>query len=1041
MAPSRATSVWAAPAVGHRSRHLVMLARPSRILLAAIGATVLLDACELLGRRTSSPKGRRSYILVAAETGFTGYESCPCLPELRPADQQIQNANGRFGYGVGRCWNWDEYNSSSACPRETGTPCLSNPAVCGEGGYCNEATGQCMCDFVHCAHHGTCHPQWVTETCAGNLSSSEKGAWCSQPWCYVNLSMCANYIYAEKSSTMSAVIGDVGFSYQTCGGRNLWNMDVYLVIQDPRNENGHADPYWENVVKGLQGTFQGSIKSTSRPKDPWEEQDAVQQIITRQMKAPDVKTKKLGNRFNRTVVIAAVMDASLCAQSNNATAASHCQFPNDGWAYEPILQTDASVIFLEVGPNPQRAHGWKKLPYVLMPDNQRGGESLGRQFCSSVHQTSTTEIILLKGTPGSRRCEERVEGFMRVLNDEEMCPGFKPEFIPVHANWSYSYAVAIMDEMLTNRPLANVVFSCNSLMALGAADVASARGLSEIKIIAYDYFDKMEDYIADKRVMMTVDQQVGHAGQGLPDVALLVASNSLARDNGPASRGMVVNVSDSIVDKDSDCIVETPVRLVVRDMPALIRQNLLDSYGTGEGPDGVVVTAYISKAQMVQFDINQQTFSAVVDLVFMWKDLRLTWDCDIHDFEIELDPSAIWIPADVFDPVVNPTEEQEVVSSTARTNCKGNVVSTKRQRLMFTCDFTRTLAMYPFDEHYCPTTWSVPPYTLVVAGGKLSQPKTVTVIGWAFSIAVNTMKSGDKIRYTFKFTRLYIRFYVAFFLPCAMLNIISFQQFWIAPTHSIDRAGLAATTLLSAILLRESADLPDGIGTLAIYYWLVSLVFHFCALCCTVFGRRVGNSDEGQDLDSIVLRHIERAMQEQSHTDEGNITDLETCDARSPLSDAVSDSTTSQDTSLRTLDHKIQNSRYRIAMRVTGLLGYYRQSSWDLIGKRVIVPMFSLFLGGANIMFVTSHNKDEDDWFNVVVLMVSVIAGVFFLYWLFLMCFVFSSRRYEYLALTVGYEYMHKRESTRLLAFFFPGKFRDKLLRQQVLMRSGTGGY
>merc|ERR1712232_804110 len=97
-----------------------------------------------------------------------------------------------------------------------------------------------------------------------------------------------------------------------------------------------------------------------------------------------------------------------------------------------------------------------------------------------------------------------------------------------------------------------------------------------------------------------------------------------------------------------------------------------------------------------------------------------------------------------------------------------------------------------------------------------------------------------------------------------------------------------------------------------------------------VFGRRVGGNDEMLDLDSIVLTHIERAMLEEHHVGSGGETDPEM--GRSPLSASCGGAETSesQDSSLQMVNHSLQNTRYRRAMRVTSLLGYYRQSSWDL---------------------------------------------------------------------------------------------------------------
>jgi hypothetical protein len=72
---------------------------------------------------------------------------------------------------------------------------------------------------------------------------------------------------------------------------------------------------------------------------------------------------------------------------------------------------------------------------------------------------------------------------------------------------------------------------------------------------------------------------------------------------------------------------------------------------------------------------------------------------------------------------------------------------------------------------------------------------------------------------------------LSFVIPSHLLNIMSFAQFWI-PTQSdsinLDRGGMAITTILSALALRETTTSEVSTSfTLLDLFMLTSLLFHF----------------------------------------------------------------------------------------------------------------------------------------------------------------------------------------------------------------------
>ena len=80
---------------------------------------------------------------------------------------------------------------------------------------------------------------------------------------------------------------------------------------------------------------------------------------------------------------------------------------------------------------------------------------------------------------------------------------------------------------------------------------------------------------------------------------------------------------------------------------------------------------------------------------------------------------------------------------------------------------------------------------------------------------------------------------LALVIPTLLLNIISFAQFWIPSSHdsiNLDRGGMAITTILAALAIREtSLSEVDTAFTMLDVFLLVSLLFHFIGFIITAF--------------------------------------------------------------------------------------------------------------------------------------------------------------------------------------------------------------
>eukprot|EP00929_Paragymnodinium_shiwhaense_P001030 TRINITY_DN101250_c0_g1_i1.p1 TRINITY_DN101250_c0_g1~~TRINITY_DN101250_c0_g1_i1.p1 ORF type:complete len:1043 (+),score=101.00 TRINITY_DN101250_c0_g1_i1:115-3243(+) len=936
---------------------------------------------------------------AARTKAFSGYQSCRCIEALPPGVFPfVVGGSPETRHGVGQCKAWDDWEEM--CTTKTPYRCDSR-RPCAQGSVCRNGTCECEPGTCVQADTGQCKSFAVSHACTPgeeNKPREEREAYCFQPWCYVDIRECSG-VWATQSTLL--LHDYIGFSYQTCGGHDLWDMDVHLIVQNPLDARGMPDPYWQGMHQALRETFVGSVRSTHLPRDPVEEADAVTKVW-------NVQSEK--NRLRNTVVVAALVDTVLCRESRVEEHRERCKEQNTGNAYANFLGSSGSVIFLEVGPSTPNQY-FRREPYVLTPDNWRGGYDLGEQYCKSWHP-SHSSIAFFMGPEDAERCNDRVRGFKDALRKAEGCQDITNyTFAETRANWSYDQAVAATDSLLTYRPLTNVIFACNSLMAMGAADTARARGLYDLLVIGYDNYPRMASRIKEKEIFMTVDQQVSYPYPrwGLPHISLLVASQAFYETSGGVRMKGLTNLA-AYGCTGKGCIVKTPVSLVVRDMQSLIRSQILEE-DVSEAPDRTIIQGTIDIARLVSFDIEQQTFTTVLDLMLEWQDLRLTWNCPVYNSDVTVSADRLWIPPDAFQPLMNPTEDQEVVKVAVSVNCTGNVVMRKRSRMTFGCEFDVHLNNFPFDQHECQTTWKVPHHKMFVVG---QHPRAESIIGWQFGVEGKNLIGADPgaqgIVYTFRFTRFIIKFYVAFFLPCALINVISFQQFWIDPAQTIDRAGLAGTALLAAIMLRETAQFPEGMGSYAVYYWLVSIIFHFAALSCTVFGRGMAQKGSAYDLGHVIEKHTS-GVGTRSALDLGRL--------------ASGSSSSSAE----------EEQRYHMALRIVSLLGYYRQSSLDLLGKRVIFPLFMLFFTLTNTLFLVSEHQEE---FKGVVVLSSVVGTSFIIYWISLVVVVLWSSPTEYIALTVGMQPAQGSFGSRLMSFFLPGKFHDKIQRQHILMRQNS---
>ena len=124
-------------------------------------------------------------------------------------------------------------------------------------------------------------------------------------------------------------------------------------------------------------------------------------------------------------------------------------------------------------------------------DNVEGGRIAGRYLVQLTN--SRANAAVLEGIPGHQTGDARLRGFKEAIQGS---PDVKIVASQT-ANWERDQGFTVFQNMLQAHPDINVVFACNDMMALGAAEAIRAAGKTgQIHVIGFDAVDDARKAIA-----------------------------------------------------------------------------------------------------------------------------------------------------------------------------------------------------------------------------------------------------------------------------------------------------------------------------------------------------------------------------------------------------------------------------------------------------------------------------------------------------------------------------------------------------------------
>ena len=583
------------------------------------------------------------------------------------------------------------------------------------------------------------------------------------------------------------------------------------------------------------------------------------------------------------VVASILLTQNHCEQDK----ANDCAVPALGENYIPLLQQGVSGWFIEAEPNFEALNitttdDCSTLLFnstELFPDNYGGGQQVGREFCRVATSIAPANIALLYGPKEAAHSTARIDGFEDAI--VEYCPDaghqIKYEF---HAGWSADIAAATMSPVFLKDPSLNAVIAANDDMALGALAAAhEIRPNMKLLVAGYDDNKYTEPFMDSGKMFATVDQ--------VPPTGLAYTLSFLLSDKatGVADFGPPSSCSN---EKDETCSIEdyntirvsawsqlsqalpnkvsTGVALRTSDPSIQVLRELLLLYNPVVPPPPsssaattlyggkVPITAAVRPFNIFDLDAAALSTSGQGLLWMSWVDSRLSWS--IIDFPetsyVDIDVETIWHPVVALSNLVKSGAVQPLRNIRTTVYSNGTVVWEQSiQSSEFRCgSIDDTILVFPYDQHRCGVDVTLYGSDEATLAPSLDYPAYET---FGVFLSTNDWTNGERFAKIEEFegssfetlflkvemTRDPLFIEPAMILPSFLLNMISFAQFYIparSDTVNLDRGGLAITTILASLALRDPlVSTVDNAFTLLDVFLLISLCFHFIGFIITAY--------------------------------------------------------------------------------------------------------------------------------------------------------------------------------------------------------------
>ena len=203
--------------------------------------------------------------------------------------------------------------------------------------------------------------------------------------------------------------------------------------------------------------------------------------------------------------------------------------PGDSQRLVPVLKkaADQGIKIVNIDnrldPEAIKKEGMVQPPFISV-DNDKAAYTAAKYLADKVKQS--TEALILEGIRSADNARQRHDGAQRALSENKQITVVASE----SANWKIDEAYAVTQKAFTKNPNIKLIYAANDMMGLGALKYLQEKGLTEVKVGAFDALPEAVAEVKAGRMAVTVDQQAAEQGYQGVAVAVRLAKGEKSAD-------------------------------------------------------------------------------------------------------------------------------------------------------------------------------------------------------------------------------------------------------------------------------------------------------------------------------------------------------------------------------------------------------------------------------------------------------------------------------------------------------------------------------
>jgi len=180
--------------------------------------------------------------------------------------------------------------------------------------------------------------------------------------------------------------------------------------------------------------------------------------------------------------------------------------PADSVQLIPVLKRaqDSGIVIINID-NQLDTHaseiaGLSNVPFISVNNEQ--GAYLSAGYISK-EISVPTQAMILEGIVTAQNAQDRKNGALRAFGENPNIEVVASE----SANWKIDEAHDVAAELFASHPDVKLVFCSNDMMAFGVIQYLQEKGITDVKVSAYDALAEAMPLIKDGSLQATIDQQ------------------------------------------------------------------------------------------------------------------------------------------------------------------------------------------------------------------------------------------------------------------------------------------------------------------------------------------------------------------------------------------------------------------------------------------------------------------------------------------------------------------------------------------------------